>query len=106
MIATAGAYNDILKEKLYNKDSAVHCGRSTERVYKRVVPFICTDSFLPLTCKKIRIGAHASVHLKTIFTLYSDLSEFLRFSHANCYLLKNHKNAWSENFLTENLTVT
>ena len=50
MIATAGAYNDILKEKLYNKDSAVHCGRSTERVYKRVVPFICTDSFLPLTC--------------------------------------------------------
>ena len=38
--------------------------------YKVSTVFICTDSFWPLTCKKIQIGANASVHLKTIGSLY------------------------------------
>ena len=39
-------------------------------VCKVSVVFKCTDSFWPLTCKKIQIGAHASVHIKTIILLY------------------------------------
>ena len=40
------------------------------QVYKVPIGFNCTDSFWPLTCKKIQIGAHASVQLKTIVLLY------------------------------------
>ena len=42
--------------------------------YKVSVAFICTDSFWPLTCKKIQIGALASVHIKTIILLYRKAS--------------------------------
>ena len=37
--------------------------------YKDPIAFNCTDSFWPLTYKKIQIGAHASVQIKTIIPL-------------------------------------
>ena len=43
-------------------------------IYSKVsIDFICTDSFWPLTCKKIQIGAHASVHIKSTILLYDIL---------------------------------
>ena len=46
--------------------------------YKVPIGFNCTDSFWPLTCRKIQIGAHASVQLKTIVLLYLQNLNFRR----------------------------
>ena len=46
--------------------------------YKVSIFFICTDSFWPLTCKKIQIGAHASAHLKSIGSLYYNIQYILK----------------------------
>ena len=43
---------------------------NTDILNKDTIGFNCTDSFWPHTYKKIQIGAHASVQIKTIIPLY------------------------------------
>ena len=43
--------------------------RFSYTINKDPIAFNCTDSFWPLTCKKIQNGAHASVQIKTIIPL-------------------------------------
>ena len=57
-----------ITDKLYYyipTDKPVHPFKS-----KVPIGFNCTDSFWPLTCEKIQIGAHASVQIKTQIPLY------------------------------------
>ena len=42
---------------------------------KGSIAFQCRDSFWPLTCKMFPIGAYASVHIKTIISLYTGVSK-------------------------------
>ena len=49
--------------------------------YKDPIGFKCTDSFWPLTCKKIQNGAHASVQIKTIIPLHVN-PEFLKVTYS------------------------
>ena len=48
--------------------------------YKVSIDFICTDSFWQLTCEKIQIGAHASVHIKTVILLFMYYTHLLHSS--------------------------
>ena len=65
------------------KQTVIFWNIDFKRSYKDPIGFNCTDSFWPLTCKKIQIGAHASVQIKTIIPLSYKLISYK--PHEKCH---------------------